>query len=150
MKQGFEFAPGRFETASSALAAGAWIRTWIGTWVGTGADREAIGQRCGTLMSWCADSSLARLSTVLLAVSLSGVGSGASAQSLEPRTYSNTPVGMNFLIVGYGYGTGGVVADASLQLENASLQTHGPLLAYARALDVWGKSGKIDIVLPYA
>ncbi len=101
-------------------------------------------------MSWCPDPSLARLGTVLLAVSLAGVGAGASAQSLEPRTYSNTPVGMNFLIVGYSYGSGGVVADASIPLENSSVQTHGPLLAYARALDVWGKSGKIDVVLPYA
>jgi hypothetical protein len=101
-------------------------------------------------MSWRPESSLVRLGAVLLAVCLSGVGSGASAQSLEPRTYSNTPVGMNFLIVGYGYGSGSVVADASIPLENASLQTHGPLLAYARALDVWGKSGKIDVVLPSA
>jgi hypothetical protein len=57
---------------------------------------------------------------------------------------------MNFLIAGYGYGSGSAVADASIPLENASIQTHGPLLAYARALDVWGKSGKIDVVLPYA
>ena len=101
-------------------------------------------------MSWCPNPSLARLSTVLLAVSLAGVGAGASAQTLEPRTYSNTPVGMNFLIVGYGYGSGSAVADASIPLENANLQTHGPVLVYARALDVWGKSGKIDVVLPYA
>jgi hypothetical protein len=27
----------------------------------------------------------------------------AHAQDLEPRSYSNTPVGLNFLIAGYGY-----------------------------------------------
>jgi hypothetical protein len=27
---------------------------------------------------------------------------------------------------------------------------HSAILAYARALDVWGRSGKVDVVLPYA
>src|SRR5215471_11983043 len=29
-------------------------------------------------------------------------------------------------------------------------QVHSTVLAYARALDVWGRSGKFDVVLPYA
>jgi hypothetical protein len=57
---------------------------------------------------------------------------------------------MNFLIAGYAYSTGSAVVDPSIPLENASLQTHAPILAYARALDVWGTSAKIDVVLPYA
>jgi hypothetical protein len=32
---------------------------------------------------------------------------GAAAQELEPRTYSNTPGGLNFLIAGYANVTGG-------------------------------------------
>ena len=56
---------------------------------------------------------------------------------------------MNFLIAGYSYTTGGVVTDPVIPLENGSVQTHGTILAYARALDVWGKSGKVDVVLPY-
>jgi hypothetical protein len=35
-------------------------------------------------------------------------------------------------------------------LQNAHLQVHSALLAYARSLDVWGKSGKVDVVVPYA
>ncbi len=101
-------------------------------------------------MSRCPDSNLARLGPVLLALSLSAAGSGVSAQDLEPRIYSNTPVGMNFLIAGYVYGTGSVATDLSLPVENGDVQTHTGLLAYARALDVWGTSGKIDVVLPYS
>jgi hypothetical protein len=78
------------------------------------------------------------------------MGSGAYAQDLEPRAYVNTPIGLNFLIAGYGYASGGVATDPSLPLQNAHLQTHGLVLAYARSLDVWGKSGKVDVVLPYA
>jgi hypothetical protein len=74
----------------------------------------------------------------------------AEAQQLEPRAYSNTPVGMNFLILGYGYTTGDVSLDTSLPIEDAKFTVHNALLAYARALDVWGRSGKLDLVLPYA
>jgi hypothetical protein len=72
-----------------------------------------------------------------------------SAQELEPRTYSNAPTGMNFLLAGYVYTQGGVAADPSVPLENANIKTQSAAFAYARSLDVWGKSGKFDVVLPY-
>jgi hypothetical protein len=57
---------------------------------------------------------------------------------------------MNFLIAGYSYATGSAVVDPSIPLRNASVETHSPFLAYARGLNIWGKSGKIDVVLPFA
>jgi len=75
---------------------------------------------------------------------------GVRAQALEPRAYSNIPVGMNFLIASYVHSEGGVLSDPSISLENASIEVHGPVLVYARGLDLWGKSGKFDMVLPYA
>lgn len=74
----------------------------------------------------------------------------AEAQDLEPRTYANAPVGLNFLILGYAYTRGDVAFDASTPIENAELEAHSPFLAYARALDVWGRAGKLDVVLPFA
>ena len=91
-----------------------------------------------------------RLSVVLLTLALVALGRGADAQNLEPRSYINTPVGLNFLLAGYGYAAGGVASDPALPLQNAHLQVHSALLAYARSLDVWGTSGKVDVVLPYA
>lgn len=35
-------------------------------------------------------------------------------QDLEPRTYANTPVGLNFLIEGYGHSESGVATDPAL------------------------------------
>jgi len=93
---------------------------------------------------------LARFGAVLVVTALVAVGSSAYAQDLEPRAYANTPVGLNFLIAGYGYASGGVATDPALPLQNAHIQTHGLVLAYARSLDVWGTSGKVDVVLPYA
>jgi hypothetical protein len=34
--------------------------------------------------------------------------------------------------------------------RDAKLTTHGTFPAYVRALDVWGRAGKLDAVLPYA
>jgi hypothetical protein len=84
-----------------------------------------------------------------MVVILAAVGWEAYAQDLEPRAYANTPVGLNFLLAGYTYSRGGLATDPSFPLQNADLDIHGTLLAYVRALDVWGMSGKFDVVLPY-
>ena len=44
---------------------------------------------------------------VLAAGMLMGAVSPARAQDIEPRAYSNAPVGVNFLIAGYVYTRGG-------------------------------------------
>lgn len=84
------------------------------------------------------------LITVLIVVA------GTQAQSLEPRFYSNTPVGMNFVLGGYAFSTGGVAADPSVELENGDIDIHAPFMAYARSLGLWGKSAKFDMVVPYS
>jgi len=72
----------------------------------------------------------------------------ARAAEIEPRSYLNTPVGVNFLITGYVYTDGGLSTDPASPLQDAKLYINTGLLAYARSLDFWGKSGKIDIILP--
>lgn len=72
------------------------------------------------------------------------------AQELEPRAYANAPVGLNFLIGGYGYSEGGFAVDPSIPLENAELEIQGGLLAYARSFGAWGRSAKFDVIAPYA
>ena len=74
----------------------------------------------------------------------------AWAQSMEPRTYSNAPVGMNFLISGYAYQQGDVLLDPSLPLQDVKATAHTAILAFSRSLDVWGNSGKINLLAPYA
>jgi len=86
---------------------------------------------------------------LLLAVVLGWVGS-ACGQDLEPRSYTNIPVGLNFLVAGYGYTEGSVLSDPSIPLEDADVRVHSSVLAYARSLDFWGRSGKVDVIVPYA
>jgi len=76
--------------------------------------------------------------------------SRAHAQDLEPRAYANTPVGMNFVLLGYAYSEGGVTVDPSVPLTNADIHIHSTFLGYARSLDLWGLSGKVAAVLPHA
>ena len=71
------------------------------------------------------------------------------AQELEPRTYTNAPVGLNFLIAGYAYSEGGVVVDPSIPLDNAQISLHSSILALARSFAIAGRSAKLDLVAPY-
>ncbi len=80
---------------------------------------------------------------------LAAVAGTARGQDIEPRAYSNAPIGVNFVIAGYGYTRGGLGFDQSVPITNASLHTSSALVAYARVLDLWGKSGKFDVIVPY-
>jgi hypothetical protein len=74
----------------------------------------------------------------------------AHAQSIEPRAYSNAPVGTNFLLVGYAYSKGGVGFDSAVPLENGEARIHSLVTAYVRTLDVAGQSGSLALLLPVA
>jgi hypothetical protein len=70
-------------------------------------------------------------------------------QDLEPRSYTNVPVGLNFVLAGYSYSAGGVLFDPTIPLENANIKIHGTVFAWARSIKVGPMSGKIDVILPY-
>jgi len=90
------------------------------------------------------------LVSLVLGVILAAMSTATRAQDLEPRSYSNTPVGMNFLVAGYSYSHGGLATDPALPLNDAELQVNAVVLAYARSLDVLGQSAKFDVILPIA
>ena len=72
------------------------------------------------------------------------------AQEAEPRSYTNTPVGLNFLIAGYVYSQGKIAFDPETSIANAQFHNNTEVLAYVRSLDVGGKSAKFDVILPYS
>ena len=78
-----------------------------------------------------------------------GAPVSAQAQDMEPRAYSNAPVGLNFLIGGYAYTSGGYPLDAALPITNQQLSTSSAVLAYGRVLDLWGQSAKLNVIVPY-
>lgn len=72
----------------------------------------------------------------------------AAAQSLDPRAYSNLPVGLNFLLAGYAYSEGELAFDASVPLEDGRTRVHALPLGYVRSLDLFGNSANIAFLLP--
>jgi len=76
-------------------------------------------------------------------------GAAARAQSIEPRSYSNAPVGVNFLAGGYAYTRGGLAFDTAVPVTDENLATSSAVVGYARTLDLWGMSGKFDVLAPY-
>lgn len=84
---------------------------------------------------------------LLLALALGSAT--AFAQDIEPRAYSNAPIGVNFLVVGYARTEGGLSSDGSLPLTDIDLHTNNAVLGLARVIELGGQSAKIDLIAPY-
>ena len=84
-----------------------------------------------------------------LALAILAAG-GCQASDDEPRSYSNIPVGLNFLVAGYAYTQGNVSFAPSVPISNGKITIHSAVLAYSRSLDFWGRSGKVDVIIPQA
>ena len=74
---------------------------------------------------------------------LTGIASPAGAQDIEPRAYSNAPIGVNFLIAGYAYTQGGVAVRRRAAVSNPDLTTSSAVVGYARVLELWGQVGQV-------
>lgn len=77
-------------------------------------------------------------------------GAQAQAQELETRFYTNVPVGLNLLQFGYARSTGNILVDPALPIEGLDAQLNVTQVKYGRTIDFWGKSGKVEALLPVA
>jgi hypothetical protein len=73
-----------------------------------------------------------------------------AAQELEPRALQNAPVGANLLGVATGYSHGNLLFEPSLPIENAQADVFSVVPAYFRAIDFFGLSGKVGVIVPLA
>jgi len=71
------------------------------------------------------------------------------AQDLEPRAYSPSPVGLNFLVLGFGYSTGSVLVDPSLPVSNVKANLNIPTAGYGRTFGLLGRQSLLTVGLPY-
>ena len=86
---------------------------------------------------------------VLLSLT-SGLASIARSQELEPRAFTNLPVGTSFALLGYTYAAGNTLLDPAIPIEGLEARVHSVAAAYVRAINLFGNSGKIDVILPFA
>ncbi len=91
-----------------------------------------------------------RSSTIILTccISLTLLGGSARAQEMEPRAYSNAPVGMNFAAVSYALSRGNIVTDAALPIEDFHVTAHTVGFGYVRTLGLFGRLAKIQVTVP--
>ena len=85
---------------------------------------------------------------VLLAAGSALVVGPADAQELEPRAFSNVPVGTSFGVAAYGFMAGNVLFDPVLPAEDIHADMHSLAVAYVRAIDFFGLSSKVDVLVP--
>lgn len=71
-------------------------------------------------------------------------------QEIEPRRWTHTPTGLNFVGVAYAYTDGNIFLDPSIQIEGAQAQVHGMGLGFVHSFGLFGKSARFDMNLPYA
>jgi len=76
-------------------------------------------------------------------------GSGASAQDMEPRAYSASPIGTNFVFGSYIRTTGSAAIEASAPISGVEATINTGLLGYERTFGVFGQSASAAILLPY-
>lgn len=73
----------------------------------------------------------------------------AAAQDLEPRAYSTSPVGTNFLLLGIGRSSGGVVFDPTVPITDVQADINAGTLGAGRTFDLGGHLMLATVALPY-
>jgi hypothetical protein len=83
-------------------------------------------------------------------MALSAIWAGAThAQEIEPRAYSPSPSGVNFLLAVAGHSQGGVLTDPSLPVTDIEAEIDALAFGYGRTFDVAGHSANVALALPY-
>ncbi|MDJ0928195.1 MAG: hypothetical protein QNJ73_11180 [Gammaproteobacteria bacterium] len=90
-----------------------------------------------------------RLGIVVCCLALYIWPDSLAAQEIEPRTYSNTPVGVSIVGTGYTWTNGAVLLDPALPIEDLDADLHAVFLRYARAFGLLGQNAKLKLVAPY-
>jgi hypothetical protein len=85
-----------------------------------------------------------------LAFILLGLPAMSSAQEMEPRTYSATPVGTNFVVVNYARSSGDVSFDPSLPITNVQATINNFAIGYSHSFDLAGHTASVAVSVPYA
>ena len=90
---------------------------------------------------------------VIAAIVVAGLlatGAHVSAQDMEPRAYSASPVGANFLVVALSRSTGAVLLDPTLPITDVHADVNGFALGVGHTFNLLGKLGLVSVALPYA
>jgi hypothetical protein len=89
-----------------------------------------------------------RWRTVLFLLALA-VPLGAAAQELEPRAYSASPVGLNFVVLSFTRSTGEVTFDPTIPITDVEAHLNIPVVGAGRTFGILGRQALVTAALPY-
>ncbi len=92
----------------------------------------------------------AALISLCLSLAIFGGIRAAQAQQLEPRAYSPSPVGANFLGLGYLYSYGGAALDPTLPVTNVYARVNTAVPYYGRTFDLLGRQAIVTVLTSYS
>jgi hypothetical protein len=70
--------------------------------------------------------------------------------SLTSFAWRRLPVGSSFTGFGYSYTDFDIAFDPSLEIEDATAEVHTLAFNYLHVIDVFGKSGRIDLLVQHS
>jgi hypothetical protein len=71
------------------------------------------------------------------------------AQDLEPRAYSPSPVGTNFVAAIYSRQTGGVLVDPTIPIDDVEVGLNGASLLLGHTFGLAGRQASVTMIFPY-
>ena len=86
----------------------------------------------------------------IVAIACALMTSEARAQEMEPRAYSSSPTGTNFLVVGFTRSTGDVLFDPTLPIEDVTARLNAVALGLGRTFSLGGRVALLTAALPYS
>ena len=87
---------------------------------------------------------------LLLLFAVSFLSKISMAQDIEPRRWTNLPLGSNAVGIAYGYTSGEVLFDPLLEIEDASVRAHTGVASYVHPFRIGKKFARVDVLIPFS
>jgi len=78
-----------------------------------------------------------------------GLAAAVRAQDMEPRAYSASPVGANFLVVSVSRSTGSVIFDPTLPITDVHANVDAIATGVGHTFNLFGKLALASVAVPY-
>ncbi len=90
------------------------------------------------------------LKAIAILLLLLVVSKVSMAQDIEPRRWTNLPLGIKAAGVGYVYTFGDVAFDPLLEVEDATVTAHTAIASFVYPFRIGKKFARVDVLIPYS
>lgn len=95
-------------------------------------------------------SGFKNLKSLVILLLLSCAATVALAQDIEPRRWTNLPLGVKAAGVGYVYTSGDVLFDPLLEVEEATVTAHTAIASFVYPFRIGKKFARVDVIVPFS